>query len=247
MTRYLLDSLHPDEIPLDAYPGAMIAGYLGHASNPQSYLQAVQRFPGREIVSIASHNAVNAQILDVETGAVDPMDFPTINDWCARQLARGVYPTIYCNTSTWPHVLPHIDVPVNWWAANWSNGPHIPAGAVGVQYGGEPGYDVSIMNDSIKGIDAVSAPSVSDIWNDAIPVPTQWAPSQQTIGGIVYPAGYMPAWWVLSQCLSVVTASLCNESVKPQRLDSISGGGGGISPAQMTTLLESVKITAGQN
>lgn len=156
--RVMLDSLDPNDIPAQPV-GVLIAAYLGHASNPQSYAQAVARFPGHQIVSIASHNAVDAQVLDVEHLAVEPTDYPTINNWCVRQRARGVKPTIYCNESTWPTVLPHIVGSVNWWAANWSNGPAIPPNAVGVQYTGVPGYDISILQDFIDGIDGGLTPS----------------------------------------------------------------------------------------
>ena len=157
--RRMLDALYPDDIPLSVVlPTDLIAAYLGHASNPESYNQACARFPHNQIVSIASHNAVDAQILDIENGAVEPTDYTTINDWNGRQLARGVYPTNYCNTSTWPLISPHISHAPNWWAANWEHGPIIPANGSGVQYDGQPGYDISVMLDYIEGIDTVSEP-----------------------------------------------------------------------------------------
>jgi hypothetical protein len=160
--RRMLDALYPDDIPLSyVLPTDLIAGYLGHASNPQSYQQAVDRFPNNQIVSIASHNAVDAQILDIENGAVDPGDYTTINTWNSRQLARGVYPSNYCNESTWPLVYPHLTMRPNWWAADWNKGPVLPGApypASGVQYTGLPGFDISTMLDFIEGIDTVSEP-----------------------------------------------------------------------------------------
>lgn len=148
MTVIMRDALNPAGIPGDTPTTTIIAAYEGHDQNPQSYQQAVDRFPGHRIVSIAAHNAVDAQILDVESGATDPHDFATINGWLARQLTRGVTPSIYCNTSTWPSVLPGLTHPAQWWAANWEHGPTIPAGAAGVQYLHPAGYDESIMSDA---------------------------------------------------------------------------------------------------
>lgn len=159
MTRAMYDALWPNNIPASTPTDVLIAAYLGHADNPQSYAQAVARFPNHQIVSIASHNAVDAQVLDIENGAVDPTDYATINNWDARQLARGVYPTHYCNTSTYPSIRPHLLVPSNWWAAKWGAGPNIPAGAVGVQYTGVTGYDISVMDDFIEGIDMALIPA----------------------------------------------------------------------------------------
>lgn len=153
MTRMMLDSLYPLNIPVPQPAGTLIAAYLGHNANPDSYAQAVARFPGHQVVSIAAHNAVDAQVLDIESGAVDPGDYATINTWCAKQRTRGVKPTLYMNTATKPGVSPHVVGPWNWWAANWSGGPNIPPGAIGVQYDGKPGYDISIMLDYIEGID----------------------------------------------------------------------------------------------
>lgn len=213
MTRVMLDALYPHRIPVPQAPGVMIAAYVGHASNPQSLTEAIARFPGHEIVSIASYNAVNAQVLDVENGAVDPADRGTQRDWCGRQWARGVKPSVYVNTSTFPQVQSNlVGIEFNWWAANWSHGPNIPTvngvRACGCQWDGTAGYDQSIMDDYIEGIDAVDAPSVSDIWADAIPVPTIWNPNGATVGGVNYPPGSMPAWWVMQQVLSISTASL---------------------------------------
>lgn len=148
MTRVMWDALYPDSIGATPTADVLIAAYLGHASNPESFAQAVVKYPGHQIVSIASHNAVDAQILDVENGAVDPGDFATINGWLARQLGRSVTPTIYCNTSTWPRVLPGLTHPAQWWAANWDDGPTIPTGAAGVQYAHPATYDVSVMSNA---------------------------------------------------------------------------------------------------
>lgn len=165
----MLDALFPTLIPLEAIlPGDLIAAYVGHSSNPESFDQAVQEFgSSHQVVSIAAKTHHDAQILDVEHGAVEPTDYPTMNAWCVRQRARGVFPTIYANSSTWPTVKPHIVGAVNWWAANWSHGPTIPAGAVGVQYTGHAGYDISVMNDFIAGIDSGDAPS-----GGGTPIPT---------------------------------------------------------------------------
>lgn len=67
---------------------------------------------------------------------------------------NGKRSLIYCNTSDYPSQVQACDsagVPRlawDWWAANYSNGDVIPAGAVGVQYQGgmSAAYDVSVMD-----------------------------------------------------------------------------------------------------
>lgn len=184
MTRYLIDDLYPDRISLDTPVTTLIGAYVGHAGNPSSFIQADARFPRHQIVSIASHNAVDAQILDIENGAVDPGDWPTQRAWCIRQFARGVHPTIYVNTSTWPLIDPSVRALANWWAANWSGGPNIPAGAVGVQYGSVGVSDLSIMHDYIEGID-MSQPSDAQIEADVAATPITWAGGTQPLNTIL--------------------------------------------------------------
>lgn len=163
MTRVMLDTLDPDRIPLPQPPRVLIGAYVGHSDNPDSYTQALARFPDHQVVSIAARTHHDAQILDIEHGAVEPNDTATINDWCRRQRARGVTPTLYVNEATWPTVAGRVVGSRNWWAANWSKGPVIPPGAVGVQYGGVPGaFDTSILLDYIPGIDAVPLPPIED-------------------------------------------------------------------------------------
>lgn len=151
----MLDCLNPlTQTPAAIPTDYIVAAYLGHAGNPQSYQQAVDKFPLNRIVSIASHNAVDADILDIEGGAVDPGDKATILDWCARQRNRLINPTVYVNTSTWPQIRAYFnaDTMPMWWAANWSHGPNLPPGSSGIQYGSIPqGADVSLMLDSWYG------------------------------------------------------------------------------------------------
>ena len=239
MTRRMLDALFPNDIPLAAaLPGNLIAAYLGHASNPQSYAQAVARFPGHQIVSIASTNAVDAQILDVERGAVDPSDFTTMNTWCARQRARGVTPTIYCNVSTWPGVYPHIVGPVNWWAANWNNGPVIPSNSVGVQYSGQPGFDISVLIDYIAGIDTGDSPSGGGV---IVTTPTDASVGIDVWYGQRVPAGKQYAGAVFGDIVAGNAAYVA--TVLPQIVTQLTAIQGALSSEQ-TALLAAIQGVA---
>lgn len=158
MTRIMLDALYPLSIPSPQPAGVLIAAYVGHNENPASYTQAMARFPGHQVVSIAAKTHHDAQILDIEHGAVEPNDTATINDWCMRQRARGVTPTLYASESDWLGISGRVVGSRNWWAANWSNGPTIPPSAVGIQYVHLPGYDMSVMLNYIPGVDPAPVP-----------------------------------------------------------------------------------------
>lgn len=214
--RTMLDALYPNNIPVPQPAGTIIAAYLGHASNPQSYAQAVARFPGHQVVSIASHNAVDAQILDIENGAVDPTDYTTINAWDARQLARGVHPTHYCNTSTYPTIVPHLLVLSNWWAAKWGGGATVPAGAVGVQYDGAPGFDISTMFDHIPGIDSESTTPTED---DMIEI--WWSTQPGAAGAGAYAVSSGRAWPITSDTLTALRLTAGRPEVNPVGWEAI--------------------------
>lgn len=226
MTRTMFDDLYPLRIPAPQPAGVLIGAYVGHSGNPQSYQQAVDRFPGHQIVSIAAKSHWDAQILDVESGAVEPGDYTTINTWCVRQRDRGVKPTIYANESTWPALFPHIIGAVNWWAANWSNGPFIPHGAVGIQYGSVGASDVSIMLDYIEGID-MSSPS--DFWAYPINVPGGTPDTQ-------------PAYSIQSSMAQQVSALATANAVTQGKLDDIikllsTPGGDGLQSGDTVSLV----------
>lgn len=157
MARPGYDALFPNRIPLTIEADAVILAYVGHSVNLDSYAQALARFPDHLVVPIAAHNAVDATVLDIESGAVDPGDRATILTWRDRQVARGITPTFYCNASTYPIIRPYFTTQPQWWAAKWDTPPNlnIPGNAVGIQYGGsaDGGYDLSMFNDYIEGFD----------------------------------------------------------------------------------------------
>lgn len=170
----MYDALYPSGIPAGTAPDILIAAYVDNTDNPHSIDQAIARFPRNKIVTISSHANAPAMILDVERGAVDPTDKRTIRNWIAKQRAAGGNPIIYCNTSTWPSVKALFDgVPTpQWWAAEWGNSQVIPLGAVGLQWTGKPGYDISVMEDYIAGIDPNPTPTEDDVQTtDPVPVP----------------------------------------------------------------------------
>jgi hypothetical protein len=157
----MFDAITPSRIQLSrpGHSDVLIAGYVdGHWP---SHFEAKRLFPACRHVSIAVFADDDAQVLDVELMDATPAQAVP---WAARQRRRGQVPTVYCNTSTWPAVVAEFRragarLPV-WWAANYNNGPVIPAGAIGVQWKNTPGYDQSIVSNYWPGVDPPSKPGV---------------------------------------------------------------------------------------
>lgn len=248
MPRKMLDSLHPLNIPADTPTDVMIAAYRGHSDNLNSYAQACERFPDHIVVSINSHANANAQVLDVENGAVDPRDESDIVNWVAIQRSIGGDPIIYVQLSNWALIQSYFPTnPPQWWVAYWEYADgrpiEIPEGAIGVQYANSdhatpPGaYDSSMMADYIKGIDMPQpeAPTVAEIWSAPIVVPPMWDSNH---------TGNQEARWVLSQCLSVLTAALCTQAadgtVTVVKVGT--GSGGGITVADLISTLNETSL-----
>lgn len=148
MSAILVDALYPAGIPLRFSPDVIMASYVDHPEvSPNCMVQLAERFPHNPLVTIAAHYG-DAQICDVETGAMAAADVPA---WCARQRSLGTDPSCYASPANWSDVcrafantpgdLPH------WWAVDRRLGPVIPSGAVGNQWLGAGGYDLSIITD----------------------------------------------------------------------------------------------------
>lgn len=209
------DTEHVPSCPADNDPSVAVAAYVNHSDNPHSMDQAIARFgsKGNLIVAINSHANANANVLDVENGAVNPSDKTSIVNWVAEQREAGtIAPTIYMNSSTWPLIKSYF--PVNaypwWWVANWKTPPEPgpwPGATAGHQYGGTGGYDLSTMTD--EWVDEfMTAPTVAEIWAQPIVVPHMWDTNPDRVNY----NGSQPASWVLSQVLSIVTASTCTQN-----------------------------------
>lgn len=157
----MIDALYPGGIFLDdvAKNAQLVAAYIDHNKNPQSYQQAVARFPNKIHIKISSHGMVGAHVLDCEpsTGTTPADCVP----WAVNSRKAGIAPTVYCNelskTWGWTNVKAEFDkakvAQPMYWVANYSRPAGIPAGAVGHQYNdldanGNNSYDVSIMLDS---------------------------------------------------------------------------------------------------
>jgi hypothetical protein len=135
----MYDSTNPGAIPANAQ---LVAAYVDGFGG---YTAAVARFGASKVVSISVGNN-NADVADVETGAMTPGDLP---GWIARQVARGVKrPVVYCNESTWPSVKAAVGgANVSYWIAN-PGGNGIISGADAVQNVWEGSWDSSVVQPS---------------------------------------------------------------------------------------------------
>lgn len=137
MTLIMYDSTNPASIPASA---ALVASYVDGYGG---YTAAVARFGASKCVSVSVENN-DADVADVETGAMTPGDLP---GWIARQKARGVArPGVYCNASTWASVKTAVGAAsVSYWIADWTGSPFTLTGADAVQYASEAEYDLSFV------------------------------------------------------------------------------------------------------
>jgi hypothetical protein len=135
-TTSMYDSTNPAAIPSTA---PLVASYVDGFGG---YTQAVALFGASKVLSISVGNN-DADIADVESGAMTPSDLP---GWIARQVARGVArPVVYCNESTWPSVKAAVgDLNVSYWIAD-PGGSGVIAGADAVQNVWEGSWDSSVV------------------------------------------------------------------------------------------------------
>jgi len=148
-TVTMYDSTNPASIPAGAQ---LVAAYVDGFGG---YSAAVARFGAAKVVSISVGNN-NADVADVESGAMTPGDLP---GWIARQQARGVKrPVVYCNESTWPSVKAAVgNASVSYWIAN-PGGSGVIAGADAVQNVWEGSWDSSVVQSSFPFYPGVVTP-----------------------------------------------------------------------------------------
>lgn len=135
MSLTMFDAVNIEHIPGDA---TIVAGYVNGWW--PTYNSLVARFPHAHHVSIAvtsglPHNAIVADVLDVERGDATPADAPM---WAKQMRALGRKPIVYCSVSMWPAVQAEFSKSSEpepfWWAADWTNKPHLVAGSVATQW-----------------------------------------------------------------------------------------------------------------
>lgn len=138
-TVTMYDSTNPASIPAGA---ALVAAYVDGFGG---FTAAVARFGAAKVISISVGNN-NADVADVENGAMTPGDLP---GWISRQQARGVKrPVVYCNESTWPSVKSAVGgASVSYWIAN-PGGSGVISGADAVQNVWEGSWDSSVVQSS---------------------------------------------------------------------------------------------------
>jgi hypothetical protein len=124
----MYDTAYNDQFPRGA---AAYAAYLdGSVGNQPNYAYIVAAFPAAEHLSIALFANVNADVLDVESGASSPSDIPA---WYARQVARGIArPVIYASASTMNDAILAVlsqagiaRAAIRLWTAHYGAGEHI--------------------------------------------------------------------------------------------------------------------------
>lgn len=148
MTRTMGDALDPNNMPADVD----IVTYYVDVLSPA---EARQRWPGRQLLSIARNHTEDADVADVEATDFDPIQ---VAPWVQRQRSNGnPWPWAYCNQSNWPSVrtlvaAARIAPPWYWLAIPGATS--IPAGAVAVQNRYLGGYDLSMVLDHIAGLDS---------------------------------------------------------------------------------------------
>jgi peptidoglycan hydrolase-like protein with peptidoglycan-binding domain len=156
MPLTMYDSTNPDVIPANA---ALVASYVDGYGG---YNAAITRFGAEKCVSVSVQNN-NADVADVETGAMTTADLP---GWIARQQARGVArPIVYCNASTWPSVKAAVGAAkVSYWIAEWTNNAsQTLEGADAVQYASNASYDLSYVLDTFPFYPiTTSTPTIQD-------------------------------------------------------------------------------------
>jgi len=148
----MFDSVDASAIP----PGAeVVAGYIDGRWRWSA--ADWSRFPLARKLTIATSAATDdGQCLDVERYDATPDQGSA---WCQRRRAAGVVPWEYCAWANWPacrQAFATAKVPEPWWwIADWTGAAVLLDGAVGHQYANLPGYDLSVVEDSIPGFDDV--------------------------------------------------------------------------------------------
>lgn len=212
--------------------------YAGYLNGSWANFTAMKTaHPTAHVFSITVNHTTRADIADVETGDLTPESAvlwarDTMHDVPNDELV------IYANTSTWPKVVAAfktagVTLPL-WWAANYSNGPHIPAGAIGIQYADGP-YDTSLIVPALwPGVPeepAVSTPTAAQnataVWHtDFIPAPPS-APDAKT-NPTWQPASYLTGTYDHVVALEAALAAL---TAKVSAVEAVT-----LTPAQVTAL-----------
>lgn len=139
----MYDSVNGPNIPANA---AIVGGYDdGNYAWPPEWWNL---FPNAQHVHITVLGDPSSQVFDYETGNAEG----AMPNWATGKLASGQRPTVYCNSSTWQQAIDALSgvgvtqTQVDWWIANYSDGPTIPAGAEAIQYSDPGPYDLTQTN-----------------------------------------------------------------------------------------------------
>lgn len=143
----MFDSTTAADIP----PGAkMVAGY-GNGTYKWSTADFARFQRARAVVIAVSAGYFNAIVLDVELGDAIPDQAPAWID--GSRLTTGWVPTLYGTKTTLDECRPLVTaagVDCDYWLADWTGIPHLPAGYGACQYAapghGSPGhFDMSVV------------------------------------------------------------------------------------------------------
>jgi peptidoglycan hydrolase-like protein with peptidoglycan-binding domain len=128
VTITMFDSAYNSQFPAD--PQAVAAYVDGGIGDQPNYASIASAFPQAHHLSITLFADMDADALDVETGASRPSD---IAGWYARQRRRGIdRPCIYASTSAMEsevipviRAMPVVRPAVRLWTAHYGEGEHI--------------------------------------------------------------------------------------------------------------------------
>lgn len=151
--RKMYDSVNAAAVPAD---GDLYAGYID--GGYRSWLPLTQRFPNKKVVKIAAFSwTPAAEVYDTEPGDLTPQQVvPTLQ----RERAAGRNPSIYCDRSERSQVEDLVAaaglVQPPYWVAAPTQISHQEPGAVATQWGWDPGFDTSLVEDFWPGVDSPS-------------------------------------------------------------------------------------------
>jgi hypothetical protein len=147
----MYDSATPDDIPTSAQ---VVAGYIDgdYAWSSEDW----KRFPDADKVLITVTGSLNANVIDVENGDMDPVQ---AMQWIRSKQQAGMRGcTVYCTRSSldsvWSACRGHAYYV---WVADWTDAAHAVGGTVATQYSNVGNsYDLSMVY-SQEWLEAIAA------------------------------------------------------------------------------------------
>ena len=143
-SQTMYDSTEPNDAPTSPQSGMsgplMIAYYPYTEGQPDK-----SKFPsGTQFVTIDNTGShTDCDVVDFEAGAVYPAS--AVVAWLKK---AGGNKVVYADTSNKAALDAAKPPAYSWWAAEWTNSPHVTAGAVATQYKNTSTYDISEVSNA---------------------------------------------------------------------------------------------------